>query len=290
MSIAPNYLSLADARTILSSFPENSVQCIMGDGPYGNVLPKHEWDAQWTDADAYVHWSLQWIKEAMRALTITGTLFVFGQVGKREHAFLHLMSQACRLGTFHDLLIWDRVVGYQERSDSYTPQYEMILMLRKGEGIKFNKDVIRIPYDEATIARYLKDPRYKDKARRLQKLQQGKVSTNILRFPSLKGNVGEQVGHPTQKPLDMILQLIGASTDVGDLVVDPFVGGGTTALAAQLLGRPWICSDNEVTYLQMTLDRLVAEASVDPETIRKRFPFDQTGRPSNVGTTKGIWR
>jgi hypothetical protein len=69
----------------------------------------------------------------MRVLRDDGLCFIFGQLGKREHTFLHLMSRLAHQHQFHDLIIWDRAVGYDERRDSFTPQYEMVLVLRKGE-------------------------------------------------------------------------------------------------------------------------------------------------------------
>ncbi len=108
------------------------------------------------------------IKSAMRLLMPGGLLYCFGQVGKREHVFLHLMSKASSTYQFHDLVIWDRVVGYNDRRDSWTPAYEMALILRqKGAESYFNKDAIREPYDAKTIDQYARDKRYKDPKARM---------------------------------------------------------------------------------------------------------------------------
>jgi site-specific DNA-methyltransferase (adenine-specific) len=197
----------------------------------------------------------------MRVLRDDGLCFIFGQLGKREHTFLHLMSRLSLQHPFHDLIIWDRAVGYDERRDSFTPQYEMILVLRKGEKAKFIKDAIRIPYNEATITRYLKDPRYKDMEARKAHLKKGKYATNILRVPSLKGTSSEKCGHPSQKPIQLIEKLILCCTETGDMVIDPFLGSGTTALAAQQNGRQWLGIEKDSKYLQIARARLKALVS-----------------------------
>ena len=114
---------------------------------------------------------------AIRVLQPGGLLFCFGQVGKREHAMLHLMSQAAREYSFHDLIIWDRVVGYNNRADSFNPAYEMAIVLRKdGAPPLFDKDAVRENYDTQTIARYSRDKRYKDADARHAYLQRGKYA------------------------------------------------------------------------------------------------------------------
>jgi len=192
----------------------------------------------------------------MRILRDDGLLFCFGQLGKREHVFIHLMSTLCKRFQYHDLIIWDRAVGYNERRDSFTPAYEMILVLRKGDHPKFNKEAVREPYDDKTIASYLRDRRYKDRDARLKHLRKGKFSTNIIRIPSLKGSSKEKTGHPSQKPLELITKLILCSTNPGDLVLDPFLGSGTTAVAAQRLGRRWIGIEFAPEYVEMARRRL----------------------------------
>ncbi len=245
-----------DALTELRKLPDAIAQAVIADPPYFNVLEDETWDTQWPTADAYLAWCGDWVAEAMRVLRDDGLAFIFGQLGKREHAFLHLMSQLTRRHQFHDLIIWDRAVGYDERRDSFTPQYEMVLVLRKGDRVKFNKDAVRIPYDARTIEIYLRDKRYKDRDARRAHLAAGKYATNILRVPSLKGIAKEKVGHPSQKPIDLIEKLIACSTDEGDTVLDPFLGSGTTAVAAEKLKRQWIGIERDPAYLQMIQTRL----------------------------------
>lgn len=251
-----NSIITGDASRVLPKLPDTFFQSIIADPPYYNVLINETWDTQWDSEEAYLDWSMQWIRECMRLLRNDGLLFCFGQLGKREQVFIHLMSQVCSEFQFHDLIIWDRAVGYNGRRDSFTPAYEMILVLRKSDTVKFVKDAVRVPYDEETIEAYLKDTRYKNKVARNQHLIAGKYATNLLRVPSLKGASKEKCGHPSQKPSALIEKLILCSTDVDDTVLDPFLGSGTTAVVAQKLGRSWVGIEVNTHYVEIAHKRL----------------------------------
>lgn len=245
-----------DVLEELPRIPSNTVQAVIADPPYYNVLLEQDWDTQWAQASEYLEWSGVWVSECIRVLKDDGLCFIFGQLGKREHVFIHLMSQLCTRYFFHDLIIWDRVVGYNERRDSLTPAYEMILVLRKGDNPKFRKERVRISYPPEKVQMYLKDKRYKDKAARLNHLLEGKYATNILSIPSLKGASKEKVGHPSQKPIELVEKLIILSTDPGDIVLDPFIGSGTTAIAAKKTGRNWLGIEIRKDYCKLCERRL----------------------------------
>lgn len=250
-------LKQADCLTWLPQQKPNSFQLIIADPPYFQVQLKEKWDNAWANEVDYVNWMLNWLKEAKRVLHSTGLLYLFGQLGKREHVFLQVMTQATKLFQFHDLIIWDRAVGYNERRNSFTPQYEMILVLRKSEKPYFNKSAVREPYDEATKQIYIRDKRYKDLKKRKLHLEKGKFATNLWRIPSLKGASKEKVGHPTQKPLALIERIILSSSKVGDWVCDPFLGSGTTAIAALKLGRQFAGCEIDENYCRIAKQRLL---------------------------------
>jgi site-specific DNA-methyltransferase (adenine-specific) len=247
-----------DAHEALRGLDDTSAQLIIADPPYFQVLGQ-KWDRQWPDANAYLDWSLAWLAEAMRVLRADGLLYCFGQLGKREHTFLHLMSEAARRWQFHDLITWDRAVGYNERRDSFTPATELILVLRKSARPKFNKSAVREPYDAATLKEYLRDKRYKNLAARRRHLAAGKFATNLWRVPSLKGNSSEKCGHPAQKPEKLIERIILSSSAPGDLVLDPFLGSGTTAVVAERHDRRWLGIEKSSAYIKLARKRIAAE-------------------------------
>lgn len=254
---------LGDCIPAMKSLRPKTARLVVADPPYYNVLREAEWDTQWTSQAEYVQWSMAWIKEAMRLLVPGGLLYCFGQTGKREHVFLHLMSKASSVYAFHDLIIWDRVVGYNDRGDSFTPAYEMALVLRKdGAEPLFDKDAVREPYDRETIKAYALDRRYKNLEARLEHLNKGKKATNLWRVPSLKGSAREKCGHPSQKPLALIDRIVRSSSAPGELVVDPFVGSGTTSVIAQRLNRRCVGIERSEEYVAMARERLAFEAEL----------------------------
>lgn len=251
-------IRLGDALEVLPTLPANRFQMIIADPPYFQVLIREKWDNTWQSPDEYLQWTLEWVRQCKRVLEQDGLLYIFGQLGKREHVWLHTCSLLAKEMQFHDMIIWDRAVGYNERYDSFTPQYEMVLVLRHTANTKpyFDKDAVRLPYDEDKIQSYLRDKRYKDKDARERHLRKGKYATNILRVPSLKGASKEKIGHPSQKPIALINQLISASTRKGDHVLDPFLGSGTTAASAQELGRKWLGIESNPEYARIAMDRI----------------------------------
>lgn len=247
-----------DCGQILETLESNSFQTIIADPPYFQVLLGESWDNQWQTEEDYLDWTEDWIKKSANLLKDEGLFFIFGQLGKREHLWLHVCSMATRKMQFHDMLIWDRAVGYNERYDSFTPCYEMILVLRKAKDAKpyFDKDAVRTSYNDETIKQYLKDKRYKDLDARRAHLEKGKYATNILRVPSLKGSSKEKVGHPSQKPIKLIEMLVQSATREGDSVLDPFLGSGTTAVVCQNLNRNFTGVEIEQKYIEIAERRL----------------------------------
>jgi excisionase family DNA binding protein len=258
IKVGSGYIYQGDAIEVMQQIDEGSVQAIVADPPYFQVLLEEEWDNTWASSDEYLEWTLKWVRGCRRVLRPDGLLYIFGQLGKREHVWLHTCALLAKEMQFHDMIIWDRAVGYNERHDSFTPQYEMILVLRQDANSKpyFNKDAVRIQYDEEKIQSYLRDKRYKDKAAREEHLRKGKYATNILRVPSLKGSSNEKVGHPSQKPIALIDQIIAASSSKGDWILDPFLGSGTTGEAAQRSGRRWIGIEKKNDYVKIAEQRI----------------------------------
>jgi site-specific DNA-methyltransferase (adenine-specific) len=72
----------------------------------------------------------------------------------------------------------------------------------------------------------------------------------------LKGSSKEKCGHPSQKPIDLIAKLIACASDPGDLVLDPFLGSGTTSVVAQSLGRQWLGIEINSDYVEIARERL----------------------------------
>ena len=97
----------------------------------------------------------------------------------------------------------------------------------------------------------------------------------------LNSQAQERLGYPTQKPLALLERIISASTNPGDVVLDPFCGCGTTIHAAQKLGRQWIGID--ITYLAINLIKRRLKDAFGEE-----IEFEEKGQPTDFGGAKQL--
>ena len=255
-----NQIIQADAHETLRILPPGLAQAVIADPPYYRVF-NASWDNQWASQDDYLDWTLAWVDAAMRVLRNDGLLFLFGQRGKREHVFIHVASALYRQFQYHDTVIWDRVVGYNTRRDSFDPAFEEIRPQEERLS-QIPQGAAPYPYPPDMIERYARDKRYTDPTARRRHLEQGKYYRNILSVPSLRGSSREKCGHPTQKPVALIKDLVLASTNPGDVVLDPFFGSGTTGVAADSLGRRWLGIEQDPRYVKMAEQRLAQGRAV----------------------------
>ena len=112
--------------------------------------------------------------------------------------------------------------------------------------------------------------------------QPGQPCTNIWDdIPPIHSLAAERLGYPTQKPVGLLERIIAASSNPGDVVLDPFCGCGTTIHAAQKLGRQWIGID--VTYLAINLiKRRLADA------FGKKAKFEERGQPTDFASAERL--
>lgn len=104
----------------------------------------------------------------------------------------------------------------------------------------FDLDSVRIPFDEKTKQIYKKDKRLNPES-----IEKGKNPTNVWEIGRLQGNSRERVGHPTQKPLELIRRLVKSLSYPGSIVLDFFAGSGTTGRVCIEEGRHSILVDND---------------------------------------------
>ncbi|MCB0852788.1 MAG: site-specific DNA-methyltransferase, partial [Bacteroidetes bacterium] len=103
----------------------------------------------------------------------------------------------------------------------------------------------------------------------LGKAKKGVPLTDVWEIPYLNPKAKERVGYPTQKPVLLLQQIIKISTDEGDLIVDPFVGSGTTCVAAKSLNRRFIGIDISQEAVDLTQSRLEEMIITESELLKK---------------------
>src|SRR6185312_12095308 len=120
----------------------------------------------------------------------------------------------------------------------FANRHEEIAWFAKSSKYYFDLDAVRQKLDPATLARYKRDKRLNP-----ENLDKGINPTNVWRIPRLNGNSKERVGHPTQKPKELIERIIRSLSYPGSTVLDFFAGSGVTSRVAIETRRHSISSD-----------------------------------------------
>ncbi len=162
----------------------------------------------------------------------------------------------------NNLKLRNRIVWHFEHglhsSKRLSGRYETILWFTKGDNYTFNLDEIRVP-QKYPQKKYFKGPR----AGELSSNPLGKNPGDLWIFPNVKHNHIEKTDHPCQFPVELVERLILSLTDKGDLVIDPYMGVGSTAVAAVMHDRKAAGADIVSEYIQTANQRvLLADAGL----------------------------
>jgi site-specific DNA-methyltransferase (adenine-specific) len=260
---------IGDAKACLSSLETGTVDLIFADPPYN--IKKAEWDT-FESQQAYVDWSLAWIEEAARVLKPTGTLYLcgFSEIVADIRLPASKLFEGCRW------LIWHYKNKANLGSD-WGRSHESILHFRKTKDFTFNIDHVRVPYSRHT-RKYPEHPQAdssqygKGKKHIWTPHPRGAKPRDVIEIPTTCNGMNEKTPHPTQKPEELLRRLVLASSNPGDLVVDPFLGSGTTAVVAEQLGRKWKGCDLSVEYSEWAVKRINA---VQQKPVEAWIDFDR---------------
>ncbi len=201
---------------------------------------------------AYLTMMAPRLMELRRVLKPTGSLYLHCDP-TASHYLKVLLDMVFGAKNFRNEIIWCyRGAGYPKTD--FGRRHDVILRYSKSKKITFNLDDIREPYAETTKNRF---KHYIGNVR--EGKDYGQQSLNPLgRHPDdwwqiqpIAPSAKERLGYPTQKPLALLERIIQASSNPGDVVLDPFCGCGTAVVAAQKLGRQWIGID--ITHLAIGL-------------------------------------
>jgi site-specific DNA-methyltransferase (adenine-specific) len=244
-----------DSIEWLKSLETESVDLVFADPPYN--IKKAEWD-KFETQEKYIDWSMQWISETHRVLKKTGTLYICGFseiLADIKHPSMKYFK-SCRW------LIW----YYKNKANlgkDWGRSHESIMHLRKQNKHTFNVDDVRIPYSGHTL-KYPVHPQAESSQYGNGKQRKdtwtphpkGAKPRDVIEVPTTCNGMGEKTKHPTQKPEELVRKFILASSNEGDLVIDPFSGSGTTAVVSEQLNRRWAACDMEPEYTPWAIDRI----------------------------------
>jgi adenine-specific DNA-methyltransferase len=133
----------------------------------------------------------------------------------------------------------------------FSGRYEVILWFTKSEQYIFNLDAVRVP-QKYPQKRHFKGPHKGE----LSGNPLGKNPSDVWEIPNVKSNHIEKTIHPCQFPVELIERLVLSMTNPGDWVMDPFIGTGSTAIAALIHGRKAIGSDIMQKYIDIAIERV----------------------------------
>lgn len=236
-------LYVLDAITFLKDIPDNSVQLILIDPPYNLDMDK------WDTYTNYLDWAKSWLGEIYRILSESGSCVIFGGFQFQDLKKGDLLEILHYTRHFTNLRFVNLIIWYYKNGMSahrfFANRHEEAIWLSKTKNYYFNLDAVRIPFDEATKNLYKRDKRLNPK-----NIEKGKNPTNVWEISRLNGNSKERVGHPTQKPLELIRRFVKGLSYQGSLVLDFFAGSGTTGRVCIEEARHSILVDSDPKLIE----------------------------------------
>jgi adenine-specific DNA-methyltransferase len=230
-----------------------SFKLIVTSPPY-NLGKKYE---RRSTLEKYVQQQAQVISECVRLLHPMGS--ICWQVGNHvdNGEIVPLDTVLYPLFKEHGLRLRNRIIWHFEHglhcSKRLSGRYETILWFTKGDHYTFNLDSIRVP-SKYPGKKYFKGP----KRGLLSGNPLGKNPGDVWIFPNVKNNHVEKTAHPCQFPVELVERLVLAMTEPGDALLDPYLGVGTSVVAAVLHDRRGYGCDVVQEYVDLAWERLHA--------------------------------
>lgn len=231
----------------LENIPPGSVDLIIADPPYG-LGKDYGNDSDRKSPEEYLRWMEQWIEAVLPKLKETGSFYIFLTWRHSPEIFSFIKTKM----TMINEIIWDRRVPSMGGSTrSFSSVHDTIGLFVKDKGYYFNLDAVRIPYDAKT-----KKARTRSIFVGAKWLEEGCNPKDLWQFTRIHRQDPERENHPTQKPLEIISRMILASSPEGGLVLDPFMGSGTTAIACIRHKRNYTGFELNPEYCAMIAKRI----------------------------------
>jgi DNA modification methylase len=258
--MGPNRFICGDAVAVMKELPSHSVDLVIADPPY-NLGKDYGNNKDEKARHQYEAFTQEWLTEAIRLMKPTASIYVF--MGVRFISTLFRILEDDFKLTFNGWITWHYTQG-MGRKRGFSPRHEDILYFTKGPEFTFNLDDVRIP----------------QKYFRKRNNMIGANPGDVWQFSHVHYCSAERQKHPTQKPEALMDRMIRASSDEGDVVLDPFAGSGTTCRVAEILRRRWIGIELNPEYIELSKRRLEWPSdmldSVDPRIDRTPKDLPET--------------
>jgi len=236
---------------LLSQIPDKFVKLVVTSPPYNLGKPYEDR----LDLDDYLAQQNQVIKECVRVLDDKGSICwqVGNYVNNGEIIPLDLVLYP--IFSSLQLHIRNRIVWHfghgLHASKRFSGRYEVILWFTKSNDYTFNLDAVRVP-QKYPNKKYFKGP----KKGELSGNPLGKNPSDVWNIPNVKANHVEKTSHPCQFPVELVERLVLSMTNANDWVFDPFMGVGSTAIAALIHKRKAIGAEIMPEYVAIARERI----------------------------------
>ena len=276
-------LYLGDCLDFLKSIPDDTFQLVITSPPY-NMGKEYE---KKLSMEEYVAQQDMVIGECVRVLRDGGSICweVGNYVDKGEVMPLDILLYDCFKK--HNLKLRNRIIWHFGHglhcSKRFSGRYESILWFTKGDDYVFNLDSVRVPQ------KYPGKKHFKgDKAGQYSCNPQGKNPSDVWDIPNVKNNHVEKTCHPCQFPIALVQRLVLALSNEGDIVYDPYMGVGSTAVAGILNNRRVAGSEIMEGYYKIACERVEMASSgelkyrIDKPVFEPDEKLTLTKNPFNV--------
>jgi len=218
---------------------------------------------KWETDDKYLSWCYQWLDLCIRKLKPSGAFYVMTSTQFMPFFDLYLREKL----TILSRLIWYYDSSGVQAKNYFGSMYEPILFCVKDKNnYTFNSEAILVEAKTGAkrgLIDYRKNPP--------QPYSTEKVPGNVWEFARVRYRMDEYENHPTQKPVALLERIIKASSNEGDLILDPFSGTFTTAFVAKTLNRRAIGIELQEDYVKIGLRRLELASEYNGEAIQREL-------------------
>lgn len=253
--IKTNQIYNLDCFDFLNKIDDNSINLAVIDPPYN--MSKADWDT-FKSHQAFLDFTYKWIDALLPKLKQDGSLYIFNTPFNSAFIMQYLVSKGM---FFQNWITWDKRDGLGASKRKYSNGQETILFFTKSDKHIFNYNDIRVPYESTDRILHASEKGILKNGKRWFPNPKGRFCGEVWHITSerhkqkVNGKV-QKMEHLTPKPFDLVERIIKASSKKGDLVLDCFVGSGTTAFVAKSLGRNFICADKDKKYVELAKKNL----------------------------------
>ena len=271
-----NKLILGDCLEVMKKMKNETIDLIYLDPPFfsdrnyeviwGDEGEIRSFEDRWSGGiDQYISWLFDRVKEMHRLLKPTGSIYLHCDWHADAYIRVHILDKIFGMKNFINEIIWRYSSGGASKN-FYSRNHDNIYFYTKSNKYIFNPNEIKVDRTEKSIERS-KNP----KGARYEKDNILKLPEDIFDIQYLNPMAKERIGYPTQKPLALLERIIKASSNEGDVVFDPFMGGGTTMVMTNRLGRNFIGIDQSIAAVDVTNKRLQSEVLFTDYEIEKHY-------------------